>query len=55
MEAVDSMQGDHPMMDPGMHLTPGLFLTTPGLWFGLLFAAVFLLAAVRLRRYRGPI
>ena len=55
MAAVDSMQGDHPMMDPGMHLTPGLFLTTPGLWFGLLFAAVFLLAAVRLRRYRGPI
>ena len=54
MEAVDSMQGSHPM-NPGMHLTPGHFLTTPGLWFGLLFAAGFLFAAMRLRRYRGPI
>ena len=29
--------------------------TTPGLWIGLAVAAVFLWAAVRLRRYRGPI
>jgi ABC-2 type transport system permease protein len=36
-------------------LTPGKFLNTPGLWVGLLFAAVFLAAAVRLRRYREPI
>ncbi len=35
--------------------TPGDFLTTPGLWIGLLFAAIFLAAAVRLRRYREPI
>jgi ABC-2 type transport system permease protein len=54
MEAVDSMQGNHPM-DPAMHLTPGHFLATPGLWLGLMFAAVFLFAAVRLRRYRDPI
>ena len=54
MEAVNSMQGNHPI-DPGMHLTPGLFLATPGLWFGLMFAAIFLFAAVRLRRYRDPI
>jgi ABC-2 type transport system permease protein len=36
-------------------LTPGKYLTTPGLWIGLLFAAVFIAAAVRLRRYRGPL
>jgi ABC-2 type transport system permease protein len=30
-------------------------LTTPGLWIGLLFAAAFLAAAVRLRRNREPI
>jgi ABC-2 type transport system permease protein len=53
-EAVNNMQGDFPI-DPGMHLTPGSFLATPGLWFGLAFAAIFLVAAARLRRYRGPI
>ncbi len=36
-------------------LTPGKFLSSPGLWMGLLFAAIFLAAAARLRRYRGPI
>lgn len=36
-------------------LTPGRFLATPGLWLGLLFAAGFVVAAVRLRRYRAPI
>ena len=36
-------------------LTPGRFLTTPGLWIGLLFAAAFVIAAIRLRRYRGPL
>jgi hypothetical protein len=36
-------------------LSPGEFLTRPGLWFGLAVTAVFLFAAVRLRRYRGPI
>jgi ABC-2 type transport system permease protein len=36
-------------------LTPGRFLTTPGLWIGLIVAAAFILAAIRLRRYRGPI
>jgi len=37
------------------HLTPARFLSTPGLWIGLLFAAAFIFAAVRLRRYRGPL
>ena len=36
-------------------LSPGRFLATPGLWGGLLFAAVCLLAAIRLRRAREPI
>jgi ABC-2 type transport system permease protein len=33
----------------------GAFLASPGLWIGLAIFAVFLAAAVRLRRYQGPI
>ncbi len=40
---------------PMTHITAGTFLSSPGLWMGLVFAAVFLAAAVRLRRYEGPI
>jgi ABC-2 type transport system permease protein len=36
-------------------LTPGRYLSSPGLWIGLIFAGGFLAAAIRLRRYRGPI
>jgi ABC-2 type transport system permease protein len=36
-------------------LDPVRFLSSPGLWIGLLLAAAFLVAAVRLRRYREPI
>lgn len=36
-------------------LTPMKFLSSPGLWVGLLLAVGFLAAAVRLRRYREPI
>ena len=36
-------------------LTPGTYLSTAGLWLGLIFAAAFVAAAVRLRRYRGPL
>ena len=36
-------------------LTPGRFLSSPGLWIGLAFAAACLAAAVWLRRYREPI
>jgi ABC-2 type transport system permease protein len=42
-------------MDHMMDLTPGRFLSSPGLWIGLAVAATFLAAAVRLRRYREPI
>src|SRR6266853_1512400 len=38
-----------------MELTPGKFLSTPGLWIGLVFAAAFIVAAIRLRRFRGPL
>src|SRR6184192_3985668 len=54
-EAFD-FQGQH---NPDIHslaqLTPGRYLSTPDLWIGLAFAAAFIFAAVRLRRYRGPI
>jgi ABC-2 type transport system permease protein len=36
-------------------LTPMQFFSTPGLWAGLAVAAIFLAAAVRLRRNREPI
>ena len=45
----------HHSIDSLTQLTPGKFLSTPGLWIGLAFAAAFLAAAVRLRRYRDPI
>jgi ABC-2 type transport system permease protein len=36
-------------------VTPGRYLGSPGLWIGLIFAAAFVIAAIRLRRYRGPL
>ena len=41
--------------DPMTHIDLVGFLSSPGLWIGLAVAAVFLAAAVRLRRYQGPI
>ena len=52
-EALGDVQGN--VLDPEMHLTPGPFLATPGLWIGLLFAVGFLLVAARLRRQRAPL
>ena len=43
------------MMEVISALTPLQFFSTPGLWIGLAVAAIFLAAAVRLRRYREPI
>ena len=40
---------------PMTHITPGAFLGSPALWLGLGISAIFLFAAVRLRRYRGAI
>jgi ABC-2 type transport system permease protein len=57
--AFNYMLPDGSMIDPHFiplsQITPGRFLATPGLWIGLVFAAAFLAAAVRLRRYREPI
>ena len=49
-------KGTHvPIVDRLTQLDPLKFLSSPGLWIGLVFAAGFLLAAIRLRRYRGPL
>jgi ABC-2 type transport system permease protein len=50
-----SFAPDGMSMDTLAQLTPGQFLISPGLWIGLVVTAAFLAAAVRLRRYRGPI
>ncbi len=47
--------GNSVAIDSLTQLTPGRYLSTPDLWIGLAFAAAFIFAAVRLRRYRGPI
>jgi len=60
--AMGGPAGGDPFIMPGgtamdlmAHLTPGRFLVSPGLWIGLAIAAVFFFAAIRLRRYQGPI
>lgn len=53
-DAVASMMGSFPI-HPGMRLIPVAFLLAPGLWIGLIFAAIFLAGAVRLRHDREPI
>ena len=49
-----AMHSDSPMAAMTT-LDLGRFLSAPGLWTGLALAALFLAAAVRLRRYREPI
>jgi len=53
--AIAQSPGDMFPTGPMTHITPDRFLSSPGLWIGLLVGAGFLAAAVRLRRYRGPI
>jgi ABC-2 type transport system permease protein len=49
-------KGTHaPLVDRLTQLDPLKFLSSPGLWIGLIVAAAFLVAAIRLRRYRGPL
>jgi ABC-2 type transport system permease protein len=48
-------RGTHVIIDQLIQLDPARFLSRPGLWTGLAFAAACLAAAVRLRRYREPI
>jgi len=42
-------------MDPMLKLAPLGILISPGFWIGLAITAAFLAAAVRVRRYQGPI
>lgn len=44
-----------PVVDRFTELDPLKFLGSPGLWIGLVIAAAFLIATIRLRRYRGPL
>jgi len=46
---------DSAAIGPLTSVAPGRFLSTPGLWIGLVLAAIFLVGAVRMRRYREPI
>ncbi|MBZ5647113.1 MAG: ABC transporter permease [Acidobacteriia bacterium] len=46
---------DTPMTIAALTPTPMQFLASPDFWFGLALTAVFLVAAVRLRRSQGPI
>lgn len=52
---VPFRHGTEPTLDKLTQLDPARFLSAPGLWIGLAFAAAFLAAAVRLRRNREPI
>jgi ABC-2 type transport system permease protein len=49
-------KGSHyPLVDRLTQLDPLKFLSSPGLWLGLVIAAAFFVATIRLRRYRGPL
>lgn len=53
---VPRLNGVHmPVVDRLAQLDPLKFLTSPALWIGLVIAAAFIAAAVRLRRSRGPL
>jgi ABC-2 type transport system permease protein len=54
-EGIASTAPGSNLMDPLTISTLNKFVTSPGLWIGLAITAVFLAAAVRLRRYQGPI
>ncbi len=45
----------HDSMSSMFSIDAATFFSAPGLWIGLVIAAIFLAAAVRLRRYREPI
>jgi ABC-2 type transport system permease protein len=44
-----------PVVDRLTQFDPLKFFSSPGLWIGLVIAAVFLIGTIRLRRYRGPL
>lgn len=52
----EAAKGDASALGPMLpHIDPIRFLTSPGLWGGLIVAALMLYAAIRLRRSRDPI
>lgn len=51
----DAYPGNDHATHAWAHLNVGQFLLNPGLWSGLIVAALFLFAAARVRRNRGPI
>lgn len=55
MQLAFTSHGQHGNVERLSQLDPARYLSAPGLWAGLLFAAVCLAAAVRLRRKREPI
>ncbi len=54
-EPFDMETASKVRMEAMGHLSLASFLTTPGLWGGIAFAALFIFGAVRLRRSQGPI
>lgn len=49
-------KGAHvPVVDRLAQIDPTKFLSSPGLWLGLIVAAVFVAGAIQLRRVRGPL
>ena len=53
---VHHPKGAHvPVVDRLTQLDPLKFVTSPGLWIGLIIAAAFVYGAVHLRRSRGPL
>jgi ABC-2 type transport system permease protein len=55
LEHAFAVNAGHQNLEFLSQITPLGFLSMPGLWLGLLFAAACMAAAVRLRRYRDPI
>jgi ABC-2 type transport system permease protein len=53
--AFDFQGRQHPTIDSLSQLTPGKYLSSVGLWIGLIVAAALITATIRMRRYRGPI
>ena len=53
--AFDFRGHANPTIDSLAQLTPGKYLSSTGLWIGLVVAVAFLAGTIRLRRYRGPL
>lgn len=53
-DSVAGATGSMPMNPMTTHVTLGRFLSAPEFWIGLVLTAVFLGAAVRMRRYQVP-